>query len=149
MSLVLAIATAAETLAHHPGSHAARQGDGRVRLDVSTVVPDTCMAVASVERGTPASVQAPRGAEPVTARLERPAELICATVVTAVRPWRFSPSHPKPRPSTYSSGGLMESAPWAAFRFAERRVGSGTRAASGGTFDAGSPEPDQTLRHPG
>jgi hypothetical protein len=63
MSLVLAIATAAETLAHHPGSHAARQRDGRVRLDVSTVVPDTCMAVASVERGTPASVQAPRGAE--------------------------------------------------------------------------------------
>ena len=79
MSLVLAIATAAETLAHHPGSHAARQGDGPVRLDVSTGVPDTCMAVASVERGTPAS-------EPVTARLERPAELICATVVTAVRP---------------------------------------------------------------
>src|SRR3712207_6241052 len=56
LSLVLAIATAAETLAHHPGSHAARQGDGRVRLDVSAVVPDACTAVASVERGAPPSM---------------------------------------------------------------------------------------------
>jgi hypothetical protein len=85
LSLVLAIATAAETLAHHPGSHAAREGDGRVRLDVATAVPDACTTIAAVEKGAPPSVQPPRGAEPVTVRLERPAGLACATVVTAVR----------------------------------------------------------------
>ena len=56
-----------------------------MRLDVATAVPDACTTIAAVEKGAPPSVQPPRGAEPVTVRLERPAGLACATVVTAVR----------------------------------------------------------------
>jgi hypothetical protein len=83
----LALATLAvdDGLAHHPGSHASRQADGRVRLDLVTIASDSCTTVASVERGAPTSAQAPKGSEPVTVRLKRSEGAVCATVVTATR----------------------------------------------------------------
>ena len=72
-------------LAHHPGSHANRLPDGRVRLEVATLATDACTRVGTVASGAPASVKAPPGAAPVTARLVREGSGACATVVTAAK----------------------------------------------------------------
>jgi hypothetical protein len=85
LALVLAILAAAETLAHHPGSHAERLPDGRVRLDAAAVAADACTTIEAIERGAPSSAKPPPGAEPVTVRLRRPDGTACATVVTAAR----------------------------------------------------------------
>ena len=71
-------------LAHHPGSHAAREADGRVRLDVVVTAADACTTIAAVTAGAPSGVAPVPGSTPVTARLQRPGGA-CATVVTAVR----------------------------------------------------------------
>lgn len=82
--LALVLATA-ETLAHHPGSHAERLRDGRVRLEAAAVVPDACTTIEAIERGAPPTAQPPPGAEPVTVRLGRPEGASCAAVITAAR----------------------------------------------------------------
>ena len=85
VALLLAILAAAETFAHHPGSHAERLRDGRVRLEAATVAPDSCAAIEAIERGAPPFVKPLPGAEPVTVRFKRPDGAVCATVVTAAR----------------------------------------------------------------
>ncbi len=71
-------------LAHHPGSHAYRQPDGRVRVEVAAQATDACTRVAGVLPGTPAGLAPVPGSAPVVARLERQDAGPCATVVTAV-----------------------------------------------------------------
>ncbi|HEX2135056.1 MAG TPA: hypothetical protein VHG30_04010 [Microvirga sp.] len=71
VSCALSLALAAGAQAHHPGSHARREGDGRVRLEVVAAVADSCTAVADVRPGTPPGVVAPPGSMPVTAGLRR------------------------------------------------------------------------------
>ena len=70
-------------LAHHPGSHAARDADGRVRLEVVVTAADACTTIAALSAGAPPGVAPVPGSAPVTARLQRPGGA-CATVVTAV-----------------------------------------------------------------
>jgi hypothetical protein len=81
VGMVAGIAGALDALAHHPGSHAYREADGRVRVEVASPVGDACTTVAKVETGAPAGVTAPSNAVPVTVRLQRPAGAACATVV--------------------------------------------------------------------
>ena len=86
---ITAVAVAAllssAALAHHPGSHASRQPDGRVRVDIVATASDSCTSIASVAPGAPAGIRPPQGSEPVTVRLVRPAGAACATMVTAAR----------------------------------------------------------------
>lgn len=84
-SLGVAILAGVQALAHHPGSHAERLPDGRVRVDVTATVPDTCTRIASVQAGLPEGVRAVAGTLPVTIRLARPADAVCATQVRALR----------------------------------------------------------------
>ena len=78
-------ALAGPALAHHPGSHAARLPDGRVKVEAVAMASDACTSIASLERGAPAGVRPPPGSEPVIARLARPAAAMCATAITATR----------------------------------------------------------------
>jgi hypothetical protein len=84
-SLVVGILAAVEALAHHPGSHANRDGSGAVRLEAVATVPDGCTTIAGVEPGLPPGVKAPPSAEPVTVRLARPAGAVCTQAVASVR----------------------------------------------------------------
>ncbi|HYF52924.1 MAG TPA: hypothetical protein VEA41_01550 [Salinarimonas sp.] len=84
-SLALGIAAAVEALAHHPGSHARRDGAGFVRLEAVAAVPDGCTTIGAVEPGTPPGVGAPPNAAPVTVRLARPAGVPCTQAVGSVR----------------------------------------------------------------
>jgi hypothetical protein len=75
-----------EAIAHHPGSHAARQGDRQVRLQVVANVTDGCTAIAAIRRGVPTGAQAPAGVDPVIVQLRRPpAETMCAQVIRTLR----------------------------------------------------------------
>jgi hypothetical protein len=74
----------ATAVAHHPGSHALREPDGRVRLDAVVMASDACTAIAGMTRGTPPATKPPAGAEPVTIELSRPRDALCATVITAL-----------------------------------------------------------------
>ncbi len=86
VALLLAVGVMiAEAVAHHPGSHANRQGDGRVRLDVAANVTDGCTTIAAARRGVPPNAQRPTGADPVVVELRRPAEAMCAQVVRTAR----------------------------------------------------------------
>lgn len=71
-------------LAHHPGSHAARLPDGRVKIEAYAMATDSCTRVGAIRPGTPAGVTPPPNLTPMTVRLERRGEA-CATVVTPVR----------------------------------------------------------------
>lgn len=84
LGLALAGMVAGAALAHHPGSHANRQPDGRVRVEVATLASDACTTLGPVKAGAPASVAPAPGAVPVTAQLLRSAGAVCATVVTRV-----------------------------------------------------------------
>jgi hypothetical protein len=57
--------------AHHPGSHASREGGNRVRVEVVTLATDDCTRIDSIRLGMPATVQPPPGSTPITARLKR------------------------------------------------------------------------------
>ncbi len=70
--------------AHHPGSHATRQPDGRVKLEAVATTADACARIADIRIGTPVGVAAPPGSVPVTARLLRESD-VCAVAVAAVR----------------------------------------------------------------
>jgi hypothetical protein len=70
--------------AHHPGSHASRQPDGRVRVQVVTRTADSCTDIADILVGPPPGLSAVPGSSPVTARLRRRSGT-CESVVTAVR----------------------------------------------------------------
>lgn len=71
--------------AHHPGSHATRERDGRIRIEAVAMAADSCTTIASIRPGAPPSVTAPPGAQPVTVQLQRPQDAVCATVVTAAK----------------------------------------------------------------
>jgi hypothetical protein len=79
----LAALVAAPAAAHHPGSHAGRLPDGRVKLDVATV-GDGCTSMGTIAPGLPGGVSAPPGAAPVTAQLDRPREAVCTMVAKPV-----------------------------------------------------------------
>lgn len=83
-SLLLATGMTVQALAHHPGSHAVRQGDGRVRLQTAASASDACTTIQSVTLGAPPAVKAVPGITSVTVRLQRPAGAVCATTVTAL-----------------------------------------------------------------
>jgi hypothetical protein len=78
----LLIASTGTAPAHHPGSHAYRQPDGQVRLEIAAMAGDSCTRIASVEPGAPSGLRPPPGSEPVTVRLTRPQAAVCATVVS-------------------------------------------------------------------
>lgn len=75
-------------LAHHPGSHAAREASGRVRLDVAATAPETCLTVAGIRNVTPPRVSAPPAAAPVTVSLARKTGA-CSPQPTIVRGQTF------------------------------------------------------------
>ena len=83
-AVLILSASVAPALAHHPGSHAARDADGGVRLEVVVTAADACTSIAQVRPGAPPGIAAVPGSAPVTARLQRPGGA-CAAVVTAVR----------------------------------------------------------------
>ncbi|HEY8381065.1 MAG TPA: hypothetical protein VIL09_02840 [Microvirga sp.] len=82
--LILAALLPLAAQAHHPGSHANRRADGQVMVEVVATASDSCIRIASVRLGTPATVAPPPGSTPVTARLVREGGA-CATVVKALR----------------------------------------------------------------
>ena len=77
--LLAALLPALPAVGHHPGSHATRQADGRVKVEVATI-GDGCTSMGPIAAGLPAGISAPPGASPVTARLNRPAEAICIMI---------------------------------------------------------------------
>jgi hypothetical protein len=79
------LAAAAPAAAHHPGSHAYRQPDGRVRVEVVAQATDACMRVGAIRAGAPDGLAPVPGSAAVTARLERQEAGACATLVTAAR----------------------------------------------------------------
>jgi hypothetical protein len=79
-----ALLAAGAAQAHHPGSHAARQADGRVRIEAVAVTPDPCSTIAEIRPGPPPAVTAPAGSAAVTVRLKREGEA-CAAAVSAAR----------------------------------------------------------------
>lgn len=82
-AVLLALA-AASAQAHHPGSHAAREGGNRVRVEAVTVATDDCTRIDSIRVGSPTVVTPPPGSTPITARLKR-GQGACAARPTAVR----------------------------------------------------------------
>ena len=87
---VLSLAAACGAAAHHPGSHASRQDDGRVRLEVVAPAAESCLEIAEISIGAPPGVAAAPGSTPVTARLRR--EGACAPMVRAVRSEQVVPA---------------------------------------------------------
>ena len=83
MLIPVAFVVSTSASAHHPGSHAARQPDGRVRLEVVATVPDTCTRIADIAAGSPSGVAAAPGTAPVTVRLVR-SEGACEAQVGAL-----------------------------------------------------------------
>lgn len=82
VGLTAVVVVAVEALAHHPGSHARRLDNGTIRVDAVAVLSDACTRVASIRAETPPDEPAPAtGSIPVTLRLSRPADAVCATVV--------------------------------------------------------------------
>jgi hypothetical protein len=71
-------------LAHHPGSHATREGGNRVRIEAVALATDDCTRIETIRPGTPDIVKAPAGLIPVTARLRR-GEGACMAAAAAVR----------------------------------------------------------------
>ena len=71
-------------LAHHPGSHASRLPDGRVRVEVAAVATDGCTRIGRVRAAAPSSVSAVPGAAAVTAELVRAGAGPCTMAVVAV-----------------------------------------------------------------
>ena len=84
VGVVLALGSVTGVDVHHPGSHATKQSDSRVRLEVVAGVSDTCTRVAEVRIGAPLGVTATAGSIPVTVRLGRQ-DGDCAAGVAAVR----------------------------------------------------------------
>jgi len=85
LSAAAALAWAAPAAAHHPGSHAFRQPDGRVRVEVVAQATDACTRVGAIRAGGPDGIATVPGSAAVTTRLERPGQGPCAAVVTAAR----------------------------------------------------------------
>jgi hypothetical protein len=85
LGLVAGIGIVMEASAHHPGSHAVRQADGSVRLEVVAVVTDGCTTIAEVRVGAPPGVTPPKSARPVTVGLQRPEGMMCTQVVGTAR----------------------------------------------------------------
>jgi hypothetical protein len=81
--LLLAIVPGAAE-AHHPGSHARREGGNRVRIEAVAIATDDCTRIDNVRSGAPAVVTPPPGVVPVTARLKR-GQGICVAGPIAVR----------------------------------------------------------------
>ncbi len=70
VALVGAILFTASAFAHHPGSHAWRQSDGRVKLETVVAGPASeCIMIGTVTTGTPAGHAAPAEVFPVSVRL--------------------------------------------------------------------------------
>jgi len=80
--VLLSVSTGA--LAHHPGSHATREGGNRVRIDAVALATDNCTRIDAIRLGTPAVATAPPGLTPVTARLKR-GDGTCVAAANAVR----------------------------------------------------------------
>lgn len=80
-----ALCCAAPAAAHHPGSHAYRQPDGRVRVEAVAQATDACTRLGAVRAVAPDGLAPVPGSAAATARLERRGDGPCATVVTAVR----------------------------------------------------------------
>lgn len=69
--LVFAIALLESARADHPGSHATRNGDRRVRVEVVATGADDCTVIEEIVPGAPRGLSPPPGSVPVTARLGR------------------------------------------------------------------------------
>ena len=82
VAAVLALTPGPGAQAHHPGSHASRLEDGRVRVEVVATVAESCTEIVEIRSGAPPGVAAAPGSTPVTARLGR--EGPCAPAVRTV-----------------------------------------------------------------
>lgn len=80
--LLAALLLATPAFAHHPGSHASRQPDGRVRIDVA-VTAGGCTFIDEIATGAPGGLMAPPGTIPVTVKLKT-AQGTCAALDIAV-----------------------------------------------------------------
>ena len=82
--VVLALVLSTSAHAHHPGSHANRQRDGHVRVQVVITTADSCTDIAEVVVGPPPGLSSVPGSSPVTARLRRRGGR-CESLVTILR----------------------------------------------------------------
>lgn len=80
VALALAFVVATEASAHHPGSHA-RRVSGTVEIEAVAVTTDSCTRAGDLVAGAPAGQTPPAGSLPVTFRLERAGDAVCAMVV--------------------------------------------------------------------
>ena len=72
--------------AHHPGSHASREKNGQVRIDIAAATTDSCLAVGTVRNVAPPRVSAAPASAPVTVQLQRSTgSAPCRTTPTVVR----------------------------------------------------------------
>ena len=80
--LLLFLGFAGPALAHHPGSHATREADGRVRVEAVTVANDRCTALSPVTAGAP-------DIEAQNPWLERPERVVQVLAVVALLAYRL------------------------------------------------------------
>jgi hypothetical protein len=112
-----ALLLAASAFAHHPGSHATRQAEGRVMVEAVAMANDACTRIASVRSGAPPRVAPVPGSAPVTVQLERAGTGPCAAAVTAVqgrshsRPAAGRPADPPLHPCADGSVAATERVP--------------------------------------
>lgn len=84
-TLIAGTLTAVGAGAHHPGSHAVRQGDGRIALDIAATASDACVTIGSIAPGRPQGASGGGEAIPVTVRLTKAGGgQACAQVVRQV-----------------------------------------------------------------
>lgn len=82
LGLVAVTAVAVEALANHPGSNARRIESGMIRVEAVALLADSCTRIASIRAGAPTGEPAPAsGSIPVTLRLSRATDDVCAAVV--------------------------------------------------------------------
>jgi hypothetical protein len=85
LTLIAGTVTALSARAHHPGSHAVRQGDGRIALDIAAIGSDSCVTIGSIAPGRPSGASGGGEALPVTVRLTRAGGgQACAQVVRQI-----------------------------------------------------------------
>jgi hypothetical protein len=70
-TLIAGTLTAVTAGAHHPGSHAVRQGDGRIAVDIAALGSDSCVTIGSIAPGRPSGASGGGEALPVTVRLTK------------------------------------------------------------------------------
>jgi hypothetical protein len=94
LGVVFAMAAVWQTAsAHYSTSKATRLGQTQVLIDARVAMPDACTSIARLSTQAPPGVTLPSTVLPVSINLQRPAEALCAQVITPVRLVRHLSAH--------------------------------------------------------